>query len=90
MPNTAGGLGGTVRPPAGPVQSPGGVTGGEILEDLKTLYFTLPKIVLKSPCMRHFFYVLHLKVKGKLIKITDDILSFTNFQKGTVCSLIID
>ena len=45
MPNTDGGLGGAVSPPVGPVPSPCGDAGGETLEALKILYFTLLKIV---------------------------------------------
>ena len=76
MPNTAGGLGGAVSPPAGPVQSSGGGARGEIPEALKILYFTLLKIVKKSTFMGHFFCVLHLKVKGKLVKIKKKVTIF--------------
>ena len=45
------GSGGRCKSPAGPVQSPGGGAGEEILEAFKVLYFTLPKIVKKSTFM---------------------------------------
>ena len=76
MPNAAGDLWGVVGPPAGPVQNPGWGAGGETSEALKILYFTLPKIVKKSTFMGHFFCVLHLKVKGKLIKIKKTVIIF--------------
>ena len=58
------------------VQSPGGGAGGESPEAFQILYLTLPKTVKKTTFMGHFFCVLHLKVKGKLIKIKKNVIIF--------------
>ena len=71
--NTVGGLGGTVSPPVGPGQSPGGGPGGKAPEALKSPQSTLPEVVKKSTLVGHFFYVLHLKVTEKIIKIQNKV-----------------
>ena len=43
LPHTAGYLGGTVSPPAGPEQSPGGGPGAKPPEALKILHFAILK-----------------------------------------------
>ena len=80
MPNTAGGLG-AVSPPAGPVQSPGGGADGETPEALKILHFTPPKIVKNPLLWGMFFCALHLKVKGKLIKIKKKVIIFYQISR---------
>ena len=40
-----------MSPPAGPGQRPGGVQGAKLLEALKILYFTVPKMCIK---LMHF------------------------------------
>ena len=47
-------------------------------EALKSLQSTLPEVVKKSTLVGHFFYVLHLKVTEKIIKIQNKVQTFSN------------
>ena len=71
------GVWGAVSPPAGP-GSLGGGPGAKPLEALKSLQSTLPEVVKKSTFVGHFFYVLHVKVTEKIIKIQNKIQTFSN------------
>ena len=48
--------------------SPQRVQGAKPLETLKSLHSTLPEVVKNPLSLGIFFYVLHLKVKEKLLK----------------------
>ena len=55
-----------------------GVQGGNPPEALKSLQSTLFEVVKKSTLVGHFFYVLHLKITEKIIKIHNKVQTFSN------------
>ena len=72
--NTVGGL----RVPRVPGRALVGVQGAKPPKALKSLQSTLPEVVKKSSLVGHFFYVLHLKVTEKIIKIQNKLQTFSN------------